>query len=82
MDSLNAIYHPHLASLFFSYVYLPRPLTPHDEQDSEPPNKLNRITVLSRKRTNHIILPSSPLPESFFLGLALAEMSGRSRRGL
>ena len=52
MDSRNATHHAHQASLCLSYVYLPRPLTPHDEQDSQPLNKLNHVTILSRKRTN------------------------------
>ena len=46
-------YIPHSPGKYFLFVrYLPRPLTPHDEQDSEPLNKLNRITVLRLKRTN------------------------------
>jgi len=52
VDSQNATYHTQ-ASLFFLFVYLIRSLTPHDGQDSKPLNKLNLLTVLSRKRTNH-----------------------------
>jgi len=53
VDSLNATYHTHPASFFFLYVYLIRSLTPHDEQDGKPLNKVNLLIVLSRKHTNH-----------------------------
>ena len=75
-ESERYISHP--PGKYFLFVRLSYKVTyPHDEQESEPLNKLNLVTVLSRKRTNHTGSIHWP-NHSFFFGLALAVISART----